>query len=311
MLSRSDPAVAPPAVSIIVATYNRSNVLRCALQTIVDQTFTDWEAWVIGDACTDDTEEVVRSFGDPRIYFHNLESNFGEQSRPNNEGFRRARGASVAYLNHDDLWLPQHLERLHQHLSDTDADLVFSLIEYVEKPDRVLIVCDSPTLRYEPTLPVPASCWLVRRQLIEEVGPWRSYRECYVIAPSQDWLFRAWKRKKKLVLLPELTGVAIKSIAVPLAYRNRHAELHDHYLHRIQEGDYARRALAHRTDLRGNSVARGLVPSVKRTLNRLAQQISLALGFHPFTPYSWYRHGLRGGLINNLRRTRGLPPLKH
>lgn len=303
--------MAQPAVSIIVATYNRSNALRCALQTIVEQTFTDWEAWVIGDACTDDTEQVVRSFGDPRIHFHNLASNFGEQSGPNNEGFRRARGASIAYLNHDDLWLPQHLERLHQHLNDTQADLVFSLVEEVHRPDLILIGGDSSTGRYDPLSPVAASCWLARRELIEEVGPWRSYRESYVIAPSQDWLFRALKRRKDLILLPEVTAVAIKSLAVPLAYMTRDDHFQRLYLSRIRESDYAERALLSRADPRSAPARQGLWSNLKQVLVRLSHRLCLAVGVHPTTAYSWYRFGTRGGLINHLRRARGLPPLKH
>jgi glycosyltransferase involved in cell wall biosynthesis len=301
--------VAQPAVSIIVATYNRSNVLRCALETVVGQTFADWEAWVIGDACTDDTEQVVRSFGDPRIQFHNLESNFGEQSGPNNEGVRRARGACIAYLNHDDLWLPQHLERLHHHLMDAAADLVFSLVEEVHKPDHVLIGCDSPSLRYEPTLSVPASCWLLRRELIEEIGPWRSCRECYV-APSQDWLFRAWKRKKTMILLPQVTVVAIKSIAVPLAYRRRDAELQHLYLRRIRESAYADRALQRRAARQDQAAARGWLARSKRVLLSIIHRISIAVGVHPQTALIWYFYRRDGGLIHHLRRVRGLPPLK-
>ena len=56
------PVVTSPSVSIIMATFNRSNVLRYAIQSVLAQTFTDWELLVIGDACTDDTEEVVASF---------------------------------------------------------------------------------------------------------------------------------------------------------------------------------------------------------------------------------------------------------
>ena len=73
-------------VSVIIATFNRSNVLKIALQTLRWQTYEHWEAWVIGDCCTDDTEAVVASFNDDRIHFYNLPENFGEQSGPNNEG---------------------------------------------------------------------------------------------------------------------------------------------------------------------------------------------------------------------------------
>jgi GT2 family glycosyltransferase len=84
-----------PLISIIMATYNRSNILAYTIQSVLWSTYKDWELLVVGDSCTDDTEEVVASFEDPRVSFINLERNFGEQSGPNNEGFRRARGRYI------------------------------------------------------------------------------------------------------------------------------------------------------------------------------------------------------------------------
>src|SRR4051812_42918921 len=77
-------SVDTPAVSIVVATYNRSNVLELAIASVVAQTFTDWELLVVGDACTDDSEQVVESFADPRIVWTNLAVNHGDQSGPSN-----------------------------------------------------------------------------------------------------------------------------------------------------------------------------------------------------------------------------------
>jgi glycosyltransferase involved in cell wall biosynthesis len=202
--------MAPPLISIITATYNRSNVLKLAIESVRWQTFQDWELWVIGDACTDDTEQVVAAFDDPRIHFINLKENIGEQSGPNNEGFRLARGRFIAYLNHDDLWLPDHLEAALEGIERTGADLVFTLVDAILSEGRNSLVCNIPGLRYEPGLMVPASCWLCRRELIEEIGPWRFYRECHSV-PSQDWLYRAWKAGKDLRLIPHLTLVAIYS----------------------------------------------------------------------------------------------------
>jgi GT2 family glycosyltransferase len=56
------------------------------------QTRSDWELIVVGDACTDDTADVVATFPDPRIRFVNLPENVGEQSGPNNEGVRLGHG---------------------------------------------------------------------------------------------------------------------------------------------------------------------------------------------------------------------------
>ena len=69
-------ALAPvPCVSIVVATYNRSNVLALALRTVLWQTVTDWELLVIGDACTDDSAAVVGAAGDSRVRWINLPVN--------------------------------------------------------------------------------------------------------------------------------------------------------------------------------------------------------------------------------------------
>ena len=85
-----------PLVSIILATYNRSPVLAHAIESVRRSTLTDWELIVVGDGCTDDTAAVVASFDDPRVTFINLPRNVGEQSGPNNEGLRLARGRYIA-----------------------------------------------------------------------------------------------------------------------------------------------------------------------------------------------------------------------
>ncbi|MGH2362126.1 MAG: glycosyltransferase family 2 protein, partial [bacterium] len=99
-----------PRVSIITATYNRSEVVSCAIESVRRQTFSDYEHLIIGDACTDDTASVVASYEDPRIRFINLSTHCGEQTGPNNAGFELTAGELVAYLNHDDLWFFDHLE---------------------------------------------------------------------------------------------------------------------------------------------------------------------------------------------------------
>ena len=120
MFSSESPS---PAVSVIVATYNSAATLRSTLGSLVLQDFRDFEAWIIGDACTDDSEDVVRSFGDARLNWRNLARNSGSQSVPNNEGLRLARGRFVAYLGHDDLWLPWHLSGLSAAAAQSNARL--------------------------------------------------------------------------------------------------------------------------------------------------------------------------------------------
>ena len=138
---------------------------------MLHQSLADWELWVVGDACTDDTEQVVASFGDERIHFVNLERNVGEQSGPNSEGFRRSRGSLIAYLGQDDLWFPEHLERCVQALAEAEVDFVFTLADEIRPDGGRTLIGATPTGRWEPWLRTVPSTWVLRRELLERVGP--------------------------------------------------------------------------------------------------------------------------------------------
>jgi glycosyltransferase involved in cell wall biosynthesis len=85
-----------PQVTVILSTYNWSSVLRHAIASVLGQSFADFELLVIGDGCTDDSEQVAAESGDPRVRWIGLPKNSGHQSVPNNEGLRQARGAFIA-----------------------------------------------------------------------------------------------------------------------------------------------------------------------------------------------------------------------
>jgi glycosyltransferase involved in cell wall biosynthesis len=78
-----------PLVTVVIATYNRSAVLRYALASALRQSYRRLEVLVVGDACTDDSSEVVASFGDPRVRWINLPSNSGSQAGRTRPGWRR------------------------------------------------------------------------------------------------------------------------------------------------------------------------------------------------------------------------------
>lgn len=111
-----------PRVTIVTSTYNWPAALRLAIATVLEQTYEDFEYLVVGDHCTDSTEQAVSSYADPRIRWINLEGHQGNQSNVNKVALAQARGELIAYLNHDDLWLPNHLEDLVA-LFDTSPDL--------------------------------------------------------------------------------------------------------------------------------------------------------------------------------------------
>jgi hypothetical protein len=162
-----------PQVTIIVATFNSSRTLKCALSSICDQTFRDFEVLVIGDCCTDDSEQIVASFGDSRLTWINLKKRFGLQSRPNNEGLRRAGGEYIAYLGHDDLWFPWHLASLVSTIEEQRCDFVHAVTALID-PTGPIGVTGVPGVnrRYANRGVAPPSSWLHRRDIVNMSGWW-------------------------------------------------------------------------------------------------------------------------------------------
>lgn len=95
-------------ISVIIPTYNRAGRIGEAIESVIAQTGRDWELIVIDDGSTDDTEEVVRSFGDDRIRYVRQENRGVSASR--NVGIEKAKGELIAFLDSDDRWEPRKLE---------------------------------------------------------------------------------------------------------------------------------------------------------------------------------------------------------
>ena len=97
-------------VSAIIPTYNRASTVKEAIKSVLDQTFRGFELIVVDNFSSDDTESVVNSFHDQRIrYFKN--HNNGLVSINRNFGIEKAQGEYIAFLDDDDLWLPEKLEK--------------------------------------------------------------------------------------------------------------------------------------------------------------------------------------------------------
>lgn len=99
-----------PFVSIIIPAYNIGKLIKETISSVLVQTFADFELIVVDDGSTDNTAEVVKFFNDSRIIYH-YQNNSGLPAKPRNTGARLAKGEYLAFLDHDDIWLPKKLER--------------------------------------------------------------------------------------------------------------------------------------------------------------------------------------------------------
>jgi glycosyltransferase involved in cell wall biosynthesis len=314
----SEPAAAPPAVSVIIATYNRSQPLRHAIRSLCNSSFSDWEAIVVGDACTDDTAEVVSSFDDPRIIFINLPVRCGDMSGPHNHVMPLARGRYVAFLNHDDLYLPDHLARCVAELESSGADLVWVPCATARPkadptgdwPFSFALTGVTSTSEYSPLGIFVASSWVFRRDLAARVGPWRSPDKMYVV-PSQDWLFRAWRLGARLRFLPSVSVIIVQAGGRAGSYARRISAEHDLLAQRLQDDpgcverileeaavNEAREHFLHHRYPPFGSLAR-------RTLLRPVYALLARMGIHPLSLPMAIAYGRRGGFVRKLRKITG------
>lgn len=99
-------------VSIVTPTWNCGRFIAETIESVLAQTYTDWEMLIVDDCSTDDTKEVVEQYQlkDSRIKYYCLERNSGA-AEARNTALRMAKGRWIAFLDSDDLWKPEKLER--------------------------------------------------------------------------------------------------------------------------------------------------------------------------------------------------------
>ena len=102
-------------VSIILPLFKSERYIRATLESVLAQTYTDWELIIVDDGSPDDSGEICRSYGDPRITVH-TRANTGP-CRSRNFGIAQATGDFIGFIDHDDIWRPEKLEKHLDHLN--------------------------------------------------------------------------------------------------------------------------------------------------------------------------------------------------
>jgi glycosyltransferase involved in cell wall biosynthesis len=97
-----------PAISIVIPTYNHAEYLQQALQSVIDQTFHDWEAIIINNFSDDATLQIIEQFNEPRFRVINFR-NHGVIAASRNEGIRNSLAPVIAFLDSDDIWYKDKL----------------------------------------------------------------------------------------------------------------------------------------------------------------------------------------------------------
>ncbi|MFL5781590.1 MAG: glycosyltransferase family 2 protein [Thermoleophilaceae bacterium] len=271
-----------PLVTVLIAAYNRSAVLRYALASAVGQTYRNLEILVIGDACTDDSEQVVAAAGDPRVRWMNLERNCGSQAGPNQAGLEAARGQLIAYLGQDDVWRHDHVALLVADIERTGADATSAVPSFAWPKPVAVRRLESP--RAGDVVPTPSL--MHTRDAGLAAGGWRDHRQT-VLPPDADFIVRLRQSGARFSRVRALSLLKFASALRRDSYRDGRSD--------------EQAAAARRVD--GRAFA--------------AREVLAALASMPLRP--WYgRHAETlvpaelteqpGGVIAEYRRIRGLQP---
>lgn len=199
-----------PKVSVIVPAYNVSKYIKETLISLEQQTFSDFEALIVDDGSTDNTDTIVRQICQRDSRFQLLQKSNGGLSSARNYGIRHARGEYIALLDGDDIYhkdkLATHIARLY---SQSDVGVVYSASRTIRDDGKPMFI----TLSGKPVHPNPVVALLCknfvghgsnavfRRCLIDEVGDFnenlRSWEDVDLwlrIAATQKWRFYREKR---------------------------------------------------------------------------------------------------------------------
>ena len=204
-----------PKVSVIIPTYNRADLLPRAVNSVLAQTYQDYEVIIVDDYSPDDTQEVIAAFTDPRVRFIRHKTN-RRQSASINTGIANARGEYIAFLDDDDEWLPNKLRGQTEILdsSEEDVGLVYGWLEAVNHSTGRSI--GEYRLRMEGNIfeelvalnsPGQPSVLMTRTSIAKEVG---GFGECLTRFNDTDFILRISQRYKA-ALMPEVVARAYVS----------------------------------------------------------------------------------------------------
>ena len=202
-------------ISVIILTYNRAGIIKEAIQSVLSQTYSDFELLIIDDGSTDNTQEIIKSYDSPKIRYIYKEHTNIPDSR--NFGIKHAQGEYLVWVDSDDILEPQALELLAgASKEDPLVDIVYTdhcLIDSSGKVKHRFYYKDSPNGRMLISAavkwtPILQCGTLIRKSIYEEVG---CYDTFFTKSEDHEFWIRCLKRYK------------FKHIGLPLYKRRIHA----------------------------------------------------------------------------------------
>lgn len=189
-----------PLISCIVPAFNSARYIAESLESILDQTYVPLEVVVVDDGSKDDTVKIATSF---RERVRVIQQDDRGPAATRNRGVEESRGGYLAFLDADDRWHPDKLQRqMTAFANDRDLDICLSLVTMFWGED--MVEEEAGMLQHERSKEVPGyatTTLLAPRRVLEEVGP---FSTDYWFADAVEWFVRARSMGKRIHVLPEV-----------------------------------------------------------------------------------------------------------
>ena len=201
-----------PLVSTIIPTYNHADYLGKALQSVLNQTYDNFEVLVIDGNSNDNTTEVVNKFKDSRIKYFKI-PNYGIIATSRNMGIRASSGEWIAFLDADDWWSKDKLKICMEH-SNNEVDLVYHDLKIVSQKPSFFVRRKTRTRQLrKPVLIdlllggniIPNSSVVVRKEMLEKIGFIDESKELVASEDYNTWL-KISKFTDRFLYLPKSLG---------------------------------------------------------------------------------------------------------
>lgn len=196
-------------VSVIIPTYNRANLIRETINSVLNQTYQNFEILIIDDGSTDNTKTVVQSFKDSRIKYI-LQKHCGLPAKARNKGLNVAKGEFIAFLDSDDIWLPQKLGKQIDIIEKNPDILLVSTngITFPSKyPFKFFSIKENKRISFRLLLKgnfVKNSSVLMKKSVIDAIGLLDENFQLKAMEDYDYWLRLLKYKDKSILILKEI-----------------------------------------------------------------------------------------------------------
>lgn len=175
-------------VSIITPCYNAEKYIAKTIDSVINQTYADWEMLICDDCSTDNSCKIVEYYSklDNRIKLFKTDSNTGTPAEPRNIAIKKSRGEYIAFLDADDIWLPEKLECQLKFMNTHNYDFVYSNYEKINsegsRNNRIITV--AKMANYHTILKscdIPFLTALLKKNIISNFS--------FISKPKEDYIF--------------------------------------------------------------------------------------------------------------------------